>query len=117
MESYYPILMMILLGIIVATTFTLLGVLLGPKKTNAAKEMPFEAGLPPAKSKTKRISVKFYLVAMSFLVFDVEVVFLFPWAAIFNDDRLYALMAILPFITLLIIGLIYDLKKGALEWE
>ena len=117
MESYYPILLMIILGIITATAFTLMAALLGPKKNSPEKELPFESGMLPAVNKNKKISVKFYLVAMSFLIFDVEAMFFYPWATIFNDNRLYALLAILPFVTLLLIGLAYDWKKGALEWE
>lgn len=95
----------------------LLSILLGPKRTSPVKEEPFECGILDVKPFTGRISVKFYLVALLFLLFDVEIAFLFPWATIFRTLGLFGLVEMAVFIGIIAAGLVYAWKKGALEWD
>ena len=117
MSEYIPVLIMLLLGagtaagILVATTF------IGPKKEFADKMEPFECGEHPIVSPKLRFSVKFYLVAIFFVIFDIEVVFLYPWAVLFKRLGIFGFIEMMLFIVILAIGLIYVWKSGALEWE
>jgi NADH-quinone oxidoreductase subunit A len=99
------------IGILVATT------LIGPKKVFPEKMAPFECGETQLVSPRLRFSVKFYLVALFFVIFDIEAVFLYPWAVIFKDLGLFGLVEMMIFIAVLAVGLIYVWKRGALEWE
>jgi NADH-quinone oxidoreductase subunit A len=98
-------------GMLVATT------VLGPKTRFPEKDEPFECGVSPVSSPKSRFSVRFYLVAMLFIVFDMEVVFLFPWAVIFRKLGMFGFIEMMVFIFILTVGLVYIWKKGALEWE
>jgi len=117
MSEYIPVLIMILLaaatsvGILVATT------LIGPKKRFAEKMEPFSCGESQTQSPKLRFAVKFYLVALFFVIFDIEAVFLYPWAVIFKDLGLFGFFEMMIFIFILAIGLVYVWKRGALEWE
>jgi NADH-quinone oxidoreductase subunit A len=117
MNEYIPVLIMILLaaatsaGMIVATT------LIGPKKKFADKMEPFECGESPIVSPKLRFSVKFYLIALFFVVFDIEAVFLYPWAVLFREMGLFGFAEMMVFLFILAVGLIYVWKRGALEWE
>ena len=104
--------------------FGLLGVMLllmnkflGPSRSNPAKESPFECGSPYLQEGINPFPIKFYLVAFLFLLFDIEVVFFFPWALIFKDMGLTALIVMFAYIFVLVLGFIYAWKKGAFEWE
>ena len=90
---------------------------LGPKRPNPDKDKPFECGQDPAQSPQGRFSVKFYLVAMLFIIFDVEIVFLFPWAVIFRESGGAGFLQMLLFLGVIMLGFLYVVKKGALEWE
>ena len=91
---------------------------LGPKgHRSAVKEEPFECGYPPFASPSGRLSVKFYLIAMLFILFDVEVVWFFPWAVILRELRWAGILEMLAFVAVLVLGFVYAWKKGALEWE
>lgn len=117
MNGYIAILMMLVLaaltsaGILVATT------LIGPKKSFPDKMEPFECGESQLVSPKLRFSVKFYLVALFFVIFDIEAVFLYPWAVLFRDLGLFGFVEMMIFILILAVGLIYVWKRGALEWE
>jgi len=116
-EQYLPVLFLIAVALGVGGLFTLLGILVGPKKDSAVKRMPFESGMPNEGSGFKRYSVRFYLVAMIFLIFDVEVIFLYPWAVKFRELGWFGFSELLVFLAILVLGLAYAWKKGALEWE
>lgn len=116
-ELYLPVLFLIAVAIGVGGLFTLLGILIGPKKDSAIKRMPFESGMPTEGSGFKRYSVRFYLVAMIFLIFDVEVIFLYPWAVKFRELGWFGFSELMVFLAILLLGLAYAWKKGALEWE
>ncbi len=90
---------------------------IGPKSTNAAKAQPFESGNPPSGDARIRFSVKFYLIAMLFLIFDLEVVFLYPWAIYFRELGMFGLVQMAIFLIILTIGYVYVWKKGALDWD
>lgn len=93
------------------------GKLLGPKRSTAVKGEAFECGNPPSGSARERFPVKFYMTAILFIVFDVEVVFLYPYAVVFRGLRWFGLAEVMVFVAVLLIGLVYAWKKGALEWE
>jgi len=104
--------------------FGLLGVvlifmnkLLGPRRSNPFKEKPFECGSPYLQEEIKPFPIKFYLIAFIFLLFEIEVVFFFPWALIFREMGLTALIVMFAYIFVLVIGFIYAWKKGAFKWE
>ncbi len=116
-EQYIPILVMfVLTGGLVGTMVGLARVL-GPQRPNPHKGDPFECGNPPSGGAWGRFSVKFYMTAISFIVFDVEVVFFYPWAVKFRDLGWPGLAAMMLFAFLLAVGLLYEWRKGALEWD
>ena len=90
---------------------------LGPKRTNAIKEVPFECGWAPIASPSDRQHIRFYLIAILFVLFDIEIIFLFPWAAVFRELGWPGFASMLSFLGVLVLGLIYAWKRGALEWE
>lgn len=115
-HSYLPVLIML----IVVTAFGVLVItlswLVGRRQSYTEKLMPYECGLNPIGDARKRFSIKFYIIAMLFIVFDIEAIFLYPWAIIFNDLKIFSLIEMLVFIGILLIGFFYVWKKGALEW-
>ena len=111
----------ILVFMILVTGFALVSVIgsliLGMRKPTPEKQAPYECGMQPVGTARERFSVKFYLVAMLFLLFDIEAVFLFPWAVVYRDLKLFGFFEMLVFIAVVLAGYIYVWKKGALEWE
>ena len=116
-EQYLPVLFLIVLALGMGTMFTLLSILIGPKQTSKVKKMPFESGMPSEGSQFRRYSVRFYMVALTFLIFDVEIIFFYPWAVKFRELGFYGFWVMSIFFAVLVLGLVYDWKKGALEWE
>ncbi len=94
-----------------------LGVLFGPKNSTIKKAMPYELGMNPIGPGTRRIPVRFYMVAVLFILFDIETIFLLPWAIVFRQLGLFGLGEMAVFIVILLVGYFYAWKKGALEWE
>jgi len=117
MLAYVAIGLMIVLSTLVALIAIGLGVLFGPKKDSAAKSMPYESGMNPYGEGTRRMPIRFYLVAVLFILFDIEVVFFLPWAITFRQLGLFGLVEMIVFIVILLVGYVYAWKKGALEWE
>jgi NADH-quinone oxidoreductase subunit A len=115
MEQYIPVLIALVLGGVVAGAMVFASTLLGPKNHTVVKDEPFECGNPASGTAWGRFSVKFYLVAILFIVFDVEVVFLYPWAVVFRRLGFFGFVEMLVFVLILAMGLIYIIKKGALE--
>lgn len=117
LESYFPIL--ILLGVALALAVLLMSLsrLLGPFRPNTNKLNPYESGMDPVGEARERYSIAFYLVAMEFIVFDLEVVFIYPWAVRFMDLGTGTFLSMVVFIVVLFIGLVYTLKKGTLDWD
>ncbi len=122
LTDFVPLFVMVLLALGLALTLLKAAELLGPRRPRAVKSSPYESGMDPIGTARDRYSVKFYLVAMIFIVFDVELVFLYPWAVSFRtfieaDAALPALAIVGTFLFILVVGLIYDLRKGGLEWD
>lgn len=116
-HSFFPLVVMFALAGIVVLALLLVASKLGPRSINPTKAEPFESGNPPRGDARARFSVKFYLVAMLFLIFDLEVVFLYPWAIYFRQLGIFGLVQMGVFLLILTIGYIYIWKKGALEWD
>lgn len=116
-EQYLPI--FVLLGIVIVLAIVLMSLsrLLGPYRPNTVKLKPYESGMDPVGQAKDRYSIAFYLVAMEFIVFDLEVVFVYPWAVRFLDLGTGTFVAMTVFIVILFVGLIYTLKKGTLDWD
>lgn len=122
--DFAPLFLMVVLALGLALTLLKLAEWLGPYRPRAVKAMPYESGMDPVGTARDRYSVKFYLVAMIFIVFDVELVFLYPWAVAFRDlldagsGAAFASLGIIGvFVFILVVGLIYDVKKGGLDWD
>jgi len=108
---------MIGLAVVSAVAMIALSHLLQPRRPTDVKGMPYESGMTPLGGTRDRFSVKFYLVAMLFIVFDIEVVFMIPWAVAFRELGLFGLVEMLVFVTILLVAFVYVWKRGALEWE
>ena len=115
--EYIPVLAMLVLSALVPGLFLAVSALFGPRRPSAVKQEPFECGEHQLASPNQRFSIKFYMVAVSFIIFDVEVVFLFPWAVVFKDLGWYGLAVMTPFLAVLAVGLAYEWMRGGLEWE
>ena len=117
LDQYTGALILFILSVLIAVGMVAATTILGPKKKFADKMEPFECGESQLVSPHQRFSVKFYLIAVLFILFDVEVVFLFPWAVIFKRLGLFGLIEMMVFLVILGIGLLYVWKKGGLDWE
>ena len=117
MLEYVAIGLLIVLSTLVALIAIGLGYLFGPKKESAVKSMPYESGMNPYGEGTRRMPVRFYLIAVLFILFDIEVVFFLPWAITYRKLGLFGLIEMFIFIGILLVGYVYAWKKGALEWE
>ena len=117
LESYFPILILAGIAIFLAIVLMTLSRVLGPYRPNKLKLNPYESGMDPIGEARERYSISFYLVAMEFIVFDLEVVFIYPWAVRYLDLGPGTFMAMMIFIIVLFVGLIYTLKKGTLDWD
>ena len=116
-ETWFPVLIQILIAIAVASAMIGLSALLGHRVRDPVKFMPYESGMNPVGNARERFSVKFYLVGMIFLLFDVEAIFLYPWAVIYRQLKLFAFFEMLLFIVLVLCGFFYIWKKGVLNWS
>ena len=116
MQGWLSIFIMIALGAGFAVTSVVLSSLFGPRRPTPEKSAPYECGMPPVGDARERQSVKFYLVAMIFLLFDIEVAFLYPWAMALRDLGWNGFLQVLLFMALLLAGYIYVWRKGALDW-
>ena len=118
LQSYLPVIVFAGLGIAVGGAFTMANKLLGPSRPNRVKSEAYECGLPSEISRTFRFGISFYMVAMLFILFDIEVVFLYPVGVILNAaDSVFLLVEVLVFIALLMVALIYVWRRGALNWK
>ncbi len=117
MEQYLPIGIMVLLGVVAGLVFTNINRWIGPRRPTEEKLSTYESGMEPVKTARERFSVKFYLVAMLFIIFDIEVVFMYPWAVVYRQLGLFGFVEMLVFIGILLIGFLYIVRKGALRWH
>ena len=117
LDNYLPILIFIAIGIAVGIIPVVLGFLLGPNRPDAQKNSPYECGFEAFEDARMRFDVRYYLVAILFILFDLEIAFLFPWAVVLDSIGMFGFLAMLLFLAILVVGFIYEWKKGALEWE
>jgi NADH-quinone oxidoreductase subunit A len=115
--EYLPVVVLIVLATGVAGLVVVIGHLFGPRRPTLRKSLPYESGMRPIGPGTRRMPVRFYLVAVLFILFDIEIVFFLPWAVVFRQLGLFGLVEMFVFIAILLVGYIYAWKKGALEWE
>jgi NADH-quinone oxidoreductase subunit A len=123
LENYFPVFVFVLVGLVFGCVPILLGWLIAPNRPNSEKLSPYECGFEAFEDARMKFDVRYYLIAIIFILFDLEIAFLFPWAAIFKEIvasdalRLFGFFEMLVFIGILLIGYIYAWAKGALEWE
>jgi len=121
LESYFPILMFIVVGLLVGLVTVSIGVgvsrLVGVHRPDAEKLSPYECGFEAFEDARMKFDVRYYLVAILFILFDLEIAFLFPWAVVLREIGLFGFMAMVVFLGILVVGFLYEWMKGALEWE
>ena len=117
LDQYLPVLLFILVGAAIGVVPLLLGYVLGPNRPDPAKNSPYECGFEAFEDARMKFDVRFYLVSILFIIFDLEVAFLFPWAVSFGEMGWFGFWSMMVFLGVLTIGFIYEWKKGALEWE
>jgi NADH-quinone oxidoreductase subunit A len=117
LEQYLPVLLFILVGIAVGIIPQLLGYFLGPNRPDAEKNSPYECGFEAFEDARMKFDVRYYLVAILFILFDLEIAFLIPWAVAFADIGMAGFLAGVVFLAILTVGFAYEWKKGALDWE
>ena len=117
LENYFPVLMFVIIGIMVGVVPILLGKLISPNRPDPKKNSPYECGFEAFEDARMKFDVRYYLVAILFILFDLEIAFLFPWAIVLREIGMFGFGAMLVFLAILVVGFIYEWKKGALEWE
>jgi NADH-quinone oxidoreductase subunit A len=117
LENYFPILLFILVGLGVGVAPLVLGKLLSPHKPDAEKNSPYECGFEAFEDARMKFDVRYYLVAILFILFDLEIAFLFPWAVVIQEIGIPGFLAMMLFLFVLVVGFIYEWVKGALEWD
>jgi NADH-quinone oxidoreductase subunit A len=116
-EEYFPVLLQALVAMLLAAGLITVSYLLGKRVKNRVKDMPYESGIVPTGDARQRFSVKFYLVAMLFILFDIEAIFLYPWAVVYRELLMAGFIEMLIFVVLILSGFFYIWKKGALDWS
>ncbi|HLF27108.1 MAG TPA: NADH-quinone oxidoreductase subunit A [Anaerolineae bacterium] len=117
LDQYVPIAILFVLSTALAVLLIMIGTIFGPRRSNPRKGLPYESGVAPFGQAQRRFPVHFYLIAVLFILFDVEIIFFFPWAVVFRALGLFGFVEMLIFIGILLVGYVYVWKKGALEWE
>lgn len=115
--SYIAIGVMLVLSTVVALIIVALGAILGPNKPTERKLAPYESGMVPVGDAMQRLPVRFYLIATLFILFDIEVIFLYPWALVYRKLAIFGLIEMAIFLLILLVGYVYIWQKGALEWD
>jgi len=116
-ETYFPVLVQAAIAFVIAFALVAISAILGKRAKSPLKDTPYESGMAPVGSARERFSVKFYLVGMIFILFDIEAVFLYPWAVVFRELKMFALGEMFVFVALILVGYFYVWKKGALDWS
>ncbi|MGE5240298.1 MAG: NADH-quinone oxidoreductase subunit A [Bacteroidota bacterium] len=117
LQSYLPILIFIAVALLMGGVIILAGRVLGPHRPDSAKLSPYECGFEAFEDARMKFDVRYYLVAILFIIFDLEIAFLFPWAVALQEIGLFGFLSMMVFLGILVVGFIYEWKKGALEWE
>ncbi len=117
LENYFPVLLFIAVGLAAGVAPMVLGRVLGPNRPDDAKLAPYECGFEAFEDARMKFDVRYYLVAILFILFDLEIAFLFPWAVVLKDIGTFGFVSMMIFLAILVVGFIYEWMKGALEWE
>ena len=117
LNDYLPILILVALAVILGFLVVIIGAVFGPHRPTERKSMPYESGMVPYGPGTRRMNVRYYLVAVLFILFDVEIIFFYPWAVNFRALGLFGFIEMLVFVGILLVGYIYVWRKGAFEWD
>jgi len=117
LSNYLPVLIFVIIALVMAVVVIGLGFVLGPRRPDDEKLSPYECGFEAFEDSRMKFDVRYYLVAILFIIFDLEIAFLFPWAIVLDQIGLFGFAAMAVFLGILVIGFIYEWKKGALEWE
>ena len=117
LQEYFPVLLFIVVGLAIGVVPVALGRLLAPNRPDSEKLSPYECGFEAFEDARMRFDVRYYLVAILFILFDLEIAFLFPWAVVLKQIGMFGFVAMLLFLAILVVGFVYEWKKGALDWE
>ena len=117
LDNYIPVLIFIVIGLGLGTVMIVMGAMLGPRRPDSEKQSPYECGFEAFEDSRMKFDVRYYLVAILFIIFDLEIAFLFPWAVVLDEIGMFGFLAMMVFLGLLVVGFIYEWRKGALEWE
>src|SRR5580658_520324 len=116
-DTYFAVLVQAVIAVVIAAALVAISFLLGKRVRNRVKDSPYESGMAPTGSARERFSVKFYLVAIVFILFDIEAVFLYPWAVVYRELKIFGFFEMLVFVVLVLAGFFYIWRKGALDWS
>lgn len=117
LQEYLPILLFVIIGIATGLAMPIIGFFLGTRQPYPEKTSPYECGFEAFEDARMKFDVRYYLVAILFIIFDLEIAFLFPWAVVFKELGWESFFAMMIFLAILVVGFLYEWKKGALEWE
>ena len=117
LRTYLPAIVFLILGSVIGSLFAVLNLYLGPRHPNRNKQSPYECGLPSEIQRGFRFGISFYLVAMLFILFDIEAIFLYPWVVVYRELKMVGFVEMLVFVILILSGFFYIWKKGALDWS
>ena len=117
LDNYFPILLFIFVGLAVGVAPMAIGKMVGPYRPDSEKNSPYECGFEAFEDARMKFDVRYYLVAILFILFDLEIAFLFPWAVVLKEIGLFGFVAMVVFLGILVVGFVYEWMKGALEWE
>ncbi|MBI2753325.1 MAG: NADH-quinone oxidoreductase subunit A [Betaproteobacteria bacterium] len=117
LAEYFPILLFVVVGLAVGVLPVALGRIFGPYRPDPEKLSPYECGFEAFEDARMKFDVRYYLVAILFILFDLEIAFLFPWATVINEIGLFGFLSMMLFLAILVVGFVYEWMKGALEWE
>jgi NADH-quinone oxidoreductase subunit A len=117
LQNYLPILIFMVIGLLVGGVMLAIGFVLAPRRPDSEKLSPYECGFEAFEDSRMKFDVRYYLVAILFIIFDLEIAFLFPWAVVLREVGMIGFWAMMLFLAILVIGFIYEWKKGALQWE
>jgi NADH-quinone oxidoreductase subunit A len=117
LENYFPVLVFLIVGMLIGGGLLVLGFVLAPRRPDAEKDSPYECGFDAFEDARMKFDVRYYLVAILFIIFDLEIAFLFPWAVVLKGVGMAGLVAMVIFLGILVVGFVYEWKRGALEWE
>ncbi|MGO3859544.1 NADH-quinone oxidoreductase subunit A [Neisseriaceae bacterium CLB008] len=115
--NYFPVLIFIIIGLVAGSVFVILGSVLAPSRPGTEKNSPYECGFEAFENARMKFDVRYYLVAILFILFDLEIAFMFPWAVVYKELGMFGFGSMMVFLAILVVGFVYEWKKGALEWE